>query len=104
MAQEHITGLEAITNETYKQSVSDSARAEVSLADVQTVAGYFKQDQITKEQLEDWVHFVWDSEFVEYTGEDREKIPELIRILEELEDAKADKDTVMGEVDALLAE
>jgi len=46
----------------------------------------FKQERLSQEDLFDWIHFVWFSDFFTSIDEDAECISSVIQVLEELEE------------------
>lgn len=46
----------------------------------------FKQERITQEDLFDWIHFVWFSDFFTCAEDDADCITGVIQVLEELEE------------------
>lgn len=46
----------------------------------------FKQERITQEDIYDWVHFVWFSDYFTCADEDADCITSVIQMLEELEE------------------
>ena len=46
----------------------------------------FKQERITEEDLFDWIHFVWFSDYFTCAGEDADCISGVVELLEELEE------------------
>ena len=49
----------------------------------------FKQERITQEDIYDWVHFVWFSDYFTCADEDADCITSVIQMLEELEEEGA---------------
>ncbi|HLC07644.1 MAG TPA: hypothetical protein VJJ26_05700 [Candidatus Babeliales bacterium] len=46
----------------------------------------FKQERITQEDLFDWIHFVWFSDFFTCADDDADCITGVVQVLEELEE------------------
>ena len=46
----------------------------------------FKQERITQEDIFDWVHFIWFSDYFTCVDEDADCITSVIQMLEELEE------------------
>ena len=46
----------------------------------------FKQERITEEDLFDWIHFVWFSDFFTCADDDADSISGVVQLLEELEE------------------
>ena len=49
-----------------------------------------KQERITQEDLFDWIHFVWFSDYFTCADDDADCITSVIQVLEELEEEESD--------------